>query len=180
MKRLAINVLTAFTTVFATFGPLHSQEIDFRAGAGVAVPIGPAGLRYHPGPAGTLSADWELSPAFLLRLDGEWTWMATRRSPYDIVTYGLSLNAVLRVPEASVAPYVLVGVGGYRLQKIGTRPHEITTAVQAGLGVDADLWDRFAPYVEVRTIAHVTSYASDDLTPTVFLPVTAGVEVPLP
>lgn len=96
---------------------------------------------------------------------------------HDLRTYGASLNAILAPSEGELAPYLLVGVGVYRLQAVGQRPspYGTTGALQAGFGIDAEIGKRINPFVEARAQIHVTDYGSDEWSPTVYWPVLIGV-----
>ena len=101
--------------------------------------------------------------------------------PADLRTLGASLNAFLRAAGGLIRPYALVGLGGYRLQRIGDDPsvYGTTAAVQAGLGIEVSAWHAVEPFIEARTVLHITDYASEEFTPTVMWPVMAGLRFPL-
>lgn len=182
MSQIVKRSIAGFGVVLILVGPASGQGLEIRVGAGAAVPVWGAGERYFPGPAAAVFLDWRLSSAFSLRLDAEYNWMATRRGPYDMHTYGFAFNGVLRLPGSRLTPYVLAGLGAYHLQTIGGDPHpDITTALQGGAGVEATLWDRIKPFFEVRGTAHITPYAAGGLVgPTVFVPVLIGFRLEAP
>lgn len=135
-----------------------------------------------------VSVESRLSQFWGLRLDGEWSLLNARPAPAgqeaysqyaDVRTYGLSLNGILRFSEDELAPYLLVGIGAYRLQAIDQRPspYGTTGALQAGFGIDGNLWERVNPFVEARAMVHVTDYASDEFSPTVYWPVLIGLRL---
>lgn len=135
-----------------------------------------------------LSVESRLSRLWSLRLDGEWSRLNGPPAPagqehfseyLDLRTVGLSLNGSLRLSESEFAPYLLAGLGAYRLQRVGgpPNPYGTTGAVQVGFGMNANLWERVSPFVEARALVHVTDYGSDEWSPTVTWPVLLGVRI---
>lgn len=162
--------------------PLSAQRLTFRAAAGAAVPVGDAGERRDAGPAASLSLESRLSGRWSLRLDGDWALLdAPSASEHaDLRTYGVALNVVGRLFPSGPTPYLLAGVGAYRLQAVGQapNPYGITGAAQAGLGVEGGrIWRRINPFAEVRATVHATDYAAREFSPTVYWPVLVGVQI---
>lgn len=172
--------MVGILAVFAVAVPLRAQELDLRFGAGVAVPVAEAGDRFEAGPTAMLSLETHLNRALMLRLDLEGSRLPG--SFRDLRTIGLAVNGVRRFSGDVYAAYLLAGIGAYRLQRIGDRPsvYGTTVGLQAGLGIDAELWERIAPFAEVRTVLHLTDYGASDFRPTRFWPVLVGVKVDLP
>ncbi len=123
-----------------------------------------------------------------LRLDGEWSLLNGPPAPagqehlsnyHDLRTFGASLNGILRFSEAEIAPYLLAGIGAYRLQQVGAPPgpYGTTGALQTGIGIDSNIWERVNPFVEARALVHVTDYGSDEFSPTVYWPVVIGLRI---
>lgn len=168
---------------------LNSAEVAAQVdavwlGAGAAVPTGGAGDRYSPGPAAALSLEAGLNSHFAIRLDADWSRLGggeIASYPADLRTYGGSLNALLGPSEGRVRPYALVGLGGYRLQRIGDNPsvYGTTAAVQAGLGIEASAWHAVEPFIEARSVVHITDYASDEFTASILWPVIVGLRLPV-
>lgn len=171
--------------------PLTSQDQSLRVAVGTAVPVGGAGERRDAGPAAMLSVDFAPSVRGPLqgnlRLDVEWSLLTAPPSPAgetrplhgDLRAYGASLNAVVKVPTNSIEPYLLAGIGAYRLQRAGAtrNVYGTTPAVQLGVGLDGNRWRRINPFVEARALMHVTDYGSDEFSPTVYWPVLLGVRL---
>jgi hypothetical protein len=135
-----------------------------------------------------LSVESRLSRRWSLRLDGEWSLLhgpppqAGREgdSRYrDLRTYGASLNGLRRFSEGRFAPYLLAGIGAYRLQRVGDYPsvYGTTGALQVGVGIDGDLWGRVNPFVEARALVHATDYGAVEYGPTIVWPVLIGVRI---
>jgi hypothetical protein len=159
-------------------------QVLVRAAAGAAVPVGGAGERRDLGPAATLSVESRLTN-WTLRMDAEWSLLRGPAAPagqehfsndQDLRTLGISLNGIMRLSEDRLAPYLLIGAGAYRLQQVdaSASPYGTTGALQAGIGLDSDLWSRINPFVEARAQVHVTDYGGHEFGPTVFWPVVIG------
>jgi hypothetical protein len=165
--------------------PLAAQELEVRAAAGVALPVSQTGVMYEPGPAFMVSLEPRPGGRWSLRLDGEWALLgsASSANPFaeggDLRSFGVSGNALRRFRGDSLAPYLVAGLGAYRLQRVGgsPSPYGTTVAVQAGLGVDLQRWERFNLFAEGRAQLHLTDYGSAELSPTTFLPVVVGVRL---
>lgn len=168
--------------------PLDAQRLTLRAAAGAAVPVGGAADGRDAGPAASFSLESSLSRRWSLRLDGDWSLLHAPSAPAgqqptfehaDLRTVGVALNVVARPFESGATPYVLAGIGAYRLQADGQArsPYGTTVAVQAGLGIEARLWRRINPFAEVRATVHATDYASREFSPTVYWPVLIGVQI---
>ena len=180
----AVAVLAAS----ACIAPLQAQGITFRAAAGAAFPLGGAEELRDPGPSVTLSIEKRLSSLWSLRLDGEWSELEGVPAPegqehfkeyQPLRITGGSLNGVLRISSYPITPYLLAGIGAYRLQRVEAprSPYGITGAVQAGVGVDGNLWERVNPIIEARAMVHLTDYGSDEFTPTIYAPVLIGLRI---
>ena len=188
MRISRVTLLLAACAALAGAAPLHAQDLSFRAGAGAAIPVGGAGERRDAGPSAMLSIESRLSRLWGLRLDGEWSLLngppvpaveedySSRR---DLRTIGASLNGIFWFSDSQIAPYWLIGIGAYRLQRVDApaSPYGTTGAFQAGLGIDGKLWDRVDPFVEARAMLHVTDYGSDEFSPTVYWPIVIGVRI---
>lgn len=183
----AILPLAAFAVLGST-APLQAQDVSFRAAAGVAVPAGGAAERRDTGPSAMLSVETRLSRVWSLRLIGEWSQLTAVRAPegqehlakyQDLRTIGASLNGVLTFSEGRLAPYLLAGIGAYRLQRVAApaSPYGTTGALQAGIGIDGNLWGGVDPFIEARTMVHVTDYGSDEFSPTVYWPILIGLRI---
>lgn len=133
--------LLALFAALAGTAPLRAQEISFRAAAGAAVPVGGAGDRRDAGPSAMLSVETGLSRLWSIRLDGEWSQLTGPPAPegqehfsnyQDLRTIGMSLNGVLRFSDGPLAPYLLAGIGAYRLQRVNgpPSPYGTTGALQ--------------------------------------------------
>lgn len=180
--------LLALFAALAGTAPLRAQEISFRAAAGAAVPVGGAGDRRDAGPSAMLSVETGLSRLWSIRLDGEWSQLTGPPAPegqehfsnyQDLRTIGASLNGVLRFSDRQFAPYLLAGIGAYRLQRVNAppSPYGITGALQGGMGIDGNFWGRVDPFMEARVMVHVTDYGSDEFSPTVYWPILIGLRV---
>lgn len=168
---------------------LFAQDLSYRVAAGAAMPSGTAGESRNLGPATTLSVALALSPYFSVRFDTEFSLLDGLPVPPgqpsnfdygDMRTFGASLNGIVRLFEDRYSTYVLGGIGAYRLQHLGGRPNPYgtTVAVQFGIGVDTNLWDRFNPFIEARAQAHVTDYGAEEFsTFTTIWPVMVGVRI---
>lgn len=183
-----IPLLPALFAVLAGTGPLGAQDLSFRVAAGIAVPAGGAGERRDTGPSAMMSVEIPLGRLSGLRLDGEWSRLTGKPAPagqehfsdyQHLRSIGVSLNAIGRFSEGRFAPYMVAGLGAYRLQRLDApaSPYGTTGALQAGLGVDGPLWQRVAPFLETRAMLHVTDYGSDEFSPTVYLPILVGLRV---
>lgn len=160
-------------------GALQAQTGAITAAMGTSIPRGTAGERYDLGLAGRLSADYRHGSRLAFRLDAEASRMAGDKLesyPDDLRTYGASLNALWRFEGSGYTPYLLVGAGGYRLQRVGAAPsvYDTTPAVQAGLGLEVSMSAATALVFEMRATAHLTDYASSEFAPTVVWPLMAG------
>ncbi|MDP9347936.1 MAG: hypothetical protein M3P24_02125 [Gemmatimonadota bacterium] len=89
------------------------------------------------------------------------------------------MNGILRSSEDDLAPYLLLGVGAYRLQAVGQSPspYGTTGALQAGFGIDGRVRERLNAFVEARAQIHVTDYGSNEWSPTVYWPVLIGLQI---
>jgi hypothetical protein len=173
--------------LLAGAAPLRAQGTHLRVGAGLALPVGDAGDRYRAGPLYMASLQAPLGGLWSVRFDGEWSRVNGReyvppggpRPAPDLRAAGGSLNAVRHLSRARAAPYLLAGMGAYRLQRVGDRPsvYGTTPMVQLGLGVDATVLRRINPFAEVRAQVHLTDYAADELHASVFRPVVVGVRI---
>ena len=169
--------------------PAHAQEIILKVAGGAAVPVGGAAEQRGTGPATMGTVEFRLGSHWGVRIDAEWASLdapaaqETERGRFahaDVRVYGGSLNGVLRFPEGGgLAPYLLIGIGAYRLQAVDAHPspYGTTGALQAGFGIDAAAWKRLNPFAEARAMVHVTDYASAEYTPTVYWPILVGVRV---
>lgn len=180
-------LLAAFAALAGTM-PVQAQGISFRVAAGAAVPVGGAGERRDAGPSAMLSVETRLSRLWSLRLDGEWSLLNGPPAPagqeyntnyQDLRAIGASLNGILRFSDDQLAPYLLAGIGAYRLQQVDApaSPYGTTGALQAGFGIDGDLWGRVDPLLEARAMVHVTDYGSDEWSPTVYWPILIGLRI---
>lgn len=135
-----------------------------------------------------ISVETRLTRLWGLRLDGEWSRLTGAPAPagqehfsdyQDIRAIGASLNGILRFSDDPLAPYLLAGIGAYRLQRVDApaSPYGTTGALQAGLGIDGNLWGRVDPFVEARAMVHVTDYGSDEFSPTVYWPILIGLRI---
>jgi hypothetical protein len=188
MSIFRISLLAGALALGVGAAPLEAQDLSVRAAAGAAIPVGGAGERRDAGPAALLSLEFGLSSRWSLRVDGEWSLLRGEPAPaghehfsdyQDLRTVGASLNGVLRLSDDSLTPYLLAGIGAYRLQRVDAppSPYGATGAVQAGFGLDGNLRPRVNPFVEVRAQLHVTDYGSDEFSPTVYWPVVIGLQV---
>jgi hypothetical protein len=175
-------------TVLVAAKPVRAQSLSVRAGAGVAVPVGSAGEHRDAGPAAMLSVESRLGRLWSVRLDGEWSLLKGPAAPAgfedyksynDLRTVGASLNASLRLSENAFAPYLLAGVGLYRLQRVGAprTSYGNSGALQAGFGVDAKLSHRLDAFAEARAQLHINDYGAAEFEPTRIWPVILGVRI---
>jgi hypothetical protein len=184
IRSIALFLATSALLVGAV--PSHAQSVAFRAGVGAAVPVGETADRRSAGPAAVVSVESRLDSRWGVRVDGEWSVLraATPAGPEHgsrggIRTVGVSLNGTLKLPAGDYAPYLLAGIGAYRLQDRNQRrsPYGTTGAVQAGLGIEGPAWGRISPWGEARALVHATDYGSADWSPTVYLPLALGLRV---
>lgn len=180
-------LLAAFAALASTV-PLQAQDISFRVAAGAAIPAGGAAERRDLGPSAMISVEPGLTRLWSLRLDGEWSQLTGAPAPagqehfsnyQDLRAIGASLNGILRFSDDQLAPYLLVGIGAYRLQRVDApaSPYGTTGALQAGLGIDGNLWGRVDPFIEARAMVHATDYGSDEFSPTVYWPILIGLRI---
>lgn len=188
---MKFSPLPFFASVVALLlgaGALQAQGISIRGAAGAAVPVSGAGALRDAGPAALLSLESQLSRGWSLRIDAEWSVLTGPPAPAgrehfsnygDLRIYGASLNGILRFSEDETTPYLLGGIGAYRLQQSegDPSPYGITAGMQAGAGIDASIWRRANPFVEARVLVHLTDYGSHELTPTVYWPVLVGLRI---
>jgi hypothetical protein len=188
MSILRISLVVGTLALVAGPASLGAQALSVRAAAGAAIPVGGAGERRDAGPAAMLSVETSLGNRWGLRLDGEWSLLRgpTPRagqehfsSDRDLRTVGVSLNGVLRLAHERLAPYLIVGAGAYRLQRVGdsASPYGTTGAMQAGFGVDGNYWSRVNPFIEARAQVHATDYGAGEFSPTVYWPVLIGLRL---
>lgn len=133
-----------------------------------------------------LSIEARLSNLWSLRFDGEWSSLRGPTAPdgeeiysnyQDLRSLGASLSAIRRLSRDSLEPYWLVGMGAYRLQRVDA-PESLygtTGAVQAGVGLDSNVWGRIDPFVEARVQIHLTDYGAEEFGPTIYWPVVIGI-----
>jgi hypothetical protein len=190
------NGLVLVLALVAVDARLVAQSLTARAAAGVAVPVGTAGgagERYRPGPAAEIAVETPLSVGASgrgsLRVGATWVRLPGRviagpsgaGARYaDLGMLGGSLDLVVARTGGAAEPYLVAGLGAYRLQKRGERrnPYGTTAALQAGVGVDLRPRSRIGPFVEARLVLHVTDYASAaEFVPTVHAPVRVGVRI---
>lgn len=168
--------------------PLSGQDVGFRVGAGVAIPVGGAGERRDMGPAGTISIESSLTRVWSVRVDGDWSLLRGTAAPpgqehlsnyQDLRSLGITANGIARFSDERLTPYLLIGLGAYRLQRVDApkSPYGVTPAAQVGVGLGATVWDLVNPFVEVRALIHATDYGSREFTPTVYWPVLVGVRI---
>jgi hypothetical protein len=168
--------------------PLRAERLSLRVAGGAVFPNAEAAQRRDAGPAAMLSAEYRLSHLWSLRADGEWSLLRGPPAPagqegswahHDLRTHGVSLNAVMRFTDGPLVPYVLTGIGAYRLQFVGgsPSPYGTTGALQVGLGADANFGGRINPFIEARAQVHLTDYGSTDYGITRVTPVMAGVRI---
>ena len=135
-----------------------------------------------------LSVEARLGARWSLRVDGEWSQLSGPPAPAgqdgfsshrDLRTQGASLNGVVNMTDDQLAPYLLAGIGAYRLQRVGgdPSPYGTTGAIQVGVGFDSNIWGRVNPFIEARAQVHVTDYGADEFSPTVFWPVILGLRI---
>lgn len=183
----ATLLLAALTTVVG-LAPLHSQDLSIRAGVGAAMPVGGADVRRDAGPAVMLSVEYWLDRVWSIRFDGERSSLNARSAPaeqeafsqyQDLRTQGVSVNGIARYSDAELAPYLLVGIGAYQLQVDNDRPNPYGTtgAVQAGIGVERNVWSLLNLFAEARAQAHLTDYGSGDSSATVYWPLLIGLRI---
>lgn len=182
------TLLLATFTALTGVAPLQAQDLSLRAAAGAAVPVGRTGEERDTGPAAMLSVEIRLSRLWRLRLDGEWSQLTGTPAPagqeqfsnyQDLRAIGASLNYVLKFSEDQLAPYLLAGVGAYRLQRVDApaSPYGTTGALQAGIGIDGNFWGWVEPFAEARAMVHATDYGSDEFSATVYWPILVGLRI---
>lgn len=164
---LLIGALTGLLAVM----PLSAQATSVRAGAGRVVPVGDAKKVRDPGPAAAIALELGLSRRWSVRLDGEWSLLNGPAAPpgqelysqySDLRTLGGALSAVMRFSEGAFSPYLLAGIGAYRLQRVKA-PRSVygtTPALQAGVGIDVNLSRSIGAFAEARGQAHITDYGA--------------------
>lgn len=189
MSRIGFALVFGVLTTAACTTALPAQDLLFKAGAGITVPGGRWGEGREPGLSTMVSVELRLSSMWALRLDAERSMLRARPAApgsetnltvADLRSQGASLNGVLNFPEARVAPYVLLGVGGYKLQQVGRarNPYGRTSAIQAGVGLNSNLWKRVNPFLEARWMLHLTDYASgEEYSFSAYIPIVAGVQI---
>lgn len=189
--RLVLCALMALLGLATTaeWSPVSAQEVIVRPNVGVAVPLGSAGEVRSLGPMTALALETRFG-RWGLRLDGEWALLDGTPAPpgqeifteyQDLRSIGGSLNLVRTFSEGDLAAYGLVGGGAYRLQRTDAPPsvYGTTRAVQMGLGVESDHWDRIRPFMEGRLLVHLTDYGGRQYGFTVVAPVGVGLRVHL-
>ncbi len=135
-----------------------------------------------------ISVGVRLSRLWSLRLDGEWSRLNGTPAPageesfsdyQDLRTIGASLNGILRFSDDKLSPYLLAGIGAYRLQRVDApaSPYGTTGALQAGIGIDGNFWERVDPFIETRAMVHMTDYGSDEYGTTVYWPILIGLRI---
>ena len=187
---MQIRPVRSILTVLALLcvsAPVAAQDLAIRLGGGLAAPVYITSNDYVSGPAAMVALEAFLTPTWGLRLDFDWSRINERDtgvSGTQVQTWGASLDGVYRFPGESVQPYLLAGVGGYQLERTAFEAerysHGITPAVQAGGGVDLDLWPGLQPFAEARATLHLTDYPHIDDGPTFIWPVVVGVRLALP
>lgn len=176
-------------TVLLAVKPLSAQALSVRAGAGSAIPVGGAKKVRDAGPAAAIAVELGLSRRWRVRLDGEWSLLNGPAAPpgqeiysrySDLRTQGGSLNAVMRFSDGAFSPYLLAGIGAYRLQRVRApkSPYGTTPALQAGVGVDVNLSRSIGAFAEARGQVHTTDYgAAREFGWTTFWPLIAGIRI---
>lgn len=188
MSNIGFAFVFAAVTTVTDVTPLPAQELLFKAGAGITVPVGEWSERRGAGLSTMVSVELRLSSMWALRLDAERSALRARPAPpgsetdpdyADLRSWGASLNGVLNFPEARVTPYILLGIGGYKLQVVdrARNPYGRTSAIQAGIGLNSNLWKRVNPFLEARGMLHLTDYASSEYSASAYLPILIGVRI---
>jgi hypothetical protein len=174
---IATMALALFIAGAASVQPLRAQEV--RVGAGVAIPTGSLNTL---GPAALISLGTPATSAFGLRLDLtiETQGHATDapggpQSRGTLRSVGASLNGLLRLGSGETRPYLIGGLGGYRLraQERADNPNGTTWGGNLGAGIDMR-WGGVSPFVEGRALVHVSDFGSYELSPTLYFPIIAG------
>jgi hypothetical protein len=153
-----------------------------RVAAGTALPGGGVSERQAAGPTALLSLELFGNRGRVrggVRIDAEWTRFDGRREQRDLEVRGASLTALIGANGRLVVPYALVGLGLYRLQRVGDEPnvYGTTGAGQLGLGVEIAAWDRFRPFVEGKLHLHLTDYGAGDFEWVYYRPLFVGLRV---
>ena len=167
--------------------PLPAQELSYRAGAGIAFPLGAVSERRQAGPSAAVSVQAPMGGLWSLRLEGDVSMLRGRAALPDrphsatspLWAMGATMSGVRRVGGGDHGPYLLVGLGGYRLriENESPSPYGITGALQAGLGVEGGGRGGLIPFAEARTVVHATDYGASDFRLTMHLPVVVGVRL---
>ena len=155
-------------------GALEAQ-IGFLAGGGISSPLGDfadeAGTGYH------LRAGFDgaiPTTPISVRIDGDYHRLAEADSGFESASvWAGAFSVVYRLPGVGIRPYLLGGIGKYRL-KAG--PAGMSTAVtdnglHAGFGLNLGAIG-FGGFVEIRYVQVNT--AGDD---TKYLPLTVGLRM---
>jgi hypothetical protein len=73
---------------------------------------------------------------------------------------GLSVAAALYFGNDVIRPYMLAGLGAYRLQIAGAHssPYGTTFAGSLGVGLDLRVYRRLGVFAETRYVLHATDY----------------------
>jgi hypothetical protein len=164
-------------TGLASPGVAHGQGWWLGAGGGRAVPLGDqvhvrtSGWSIAFG-AGTLS-----DSAWGVRADAEYFRLGPGEFQRAMRGVGLSASAALFFGNETIRPYMLAGLGGYRLQIDGAHdnPYGTTVAVSLGVGLDLRLHRRLGAFAETRYVLHATDYGLGGAGTTSHGPVHVGV-----
>lgn len=100
----------------------------------------------------------------------------------DLRLRGFSGNLVFRPAlETAIAPYALLGVGGYSMRNMAgvPNPYGVVPGVSLGAGANVDVGP-VALFAEARIEAVLSDFGAPEFRPTAYVPVAVGVRLPMP
>jgi hypothetical protein len=183
---MAVSISAMLVGAMMQPTPAAAQEMEVSALGGVQVPLGGMAQYRTPGPRVGVAIGYHLagSPwSFRAELtSGRLMEVAEDREGYppfrpgDLASHGVALAAIRRMGEGTVQPYLLTGVGGYRMQieESGPNPYGTIGALFAGGGLQREMgpWRLFA---ETRAKITLSDYGSREFSPGIQLPTTVGI-----
>jgi hypothetical protein len=186
LKRLALVPIPALLVGAIVPTPAAAQEVEVEAIGGLQVPVGAmaryrtagprfgGAVRYHlDGSPWSIRA--ELTTGRLMEVAEEREGYPPFR-PGDLASHGLALTGIRRIGAGAVQPYLLTGIGAYRMRIEGSDPNPYGTigSLLAGGGLEQEVgpWRIFA---ETRAKVTLSDYGSREFSPGIQLPTTVGI-----
>lgn len=130
------------------------------AGGGSAAPLGDQARVRTSGWSLTSGAGVVRDSGWGVRVDAEYFRLGPGESQEAMRGAGLSASAVLYFGNETIRPYLLAGLGAYRLQIAGapSSPYGATVAASLGVGLDLRVHRRLGAFAETRYVLHATDY----------------------